>query len=89
MVDMTGIEVNINDKVIYVSTSSKELKMGYLIREIGPRKGIVHSTKLEDYIKTWKDFYNKKGISYTEEELLECKFGVKTVISKQIYKINE
>jgi hypothetical protein len=87
MIDMIGQEVYIDDKVIYTSTLSKELKIGYLIREIGPRKGIVYSKPLREYIKTWKDYYDKKGISYTEEDLLECKFGDKTVISKQIYKI--
>ena len=88
MVDMTGIEVNINDKVIYVSASSKELKMGYLISEIVPRKGIVDSTKFEDYVESWRRFYEKEGREYTEEELFECRFGDKVVIPKQIYKVN-
>ena len=87
MIDMIGQEVNINDKVIYVSRSSKELSIGYLIREIGPKKGIVHSTKLEDYINCWKKYYEKKNIAYSEDELYECKFGDKTVVSKQIYKL--
>lgn len=86
MIDMLGNEVKVGDKVIYVSRSSKKLELGFLTKEIGPKKGIVDNNP--DGLRRFIERFTGPGKYYhTEDEAYNSYVGNRTVISSQIFKV--
>ena len=94
MVDMVGNNVNLGDKVIYSSRSSKKLVIGYLLKILGPKKGVVD--KNPDGLKIWiqsQEERNKRmeeihpGDSSWQVDPARSYCGDKIVTSDQIFKI--
>lgn len=94
MVDMVGNNVNLGDKVIYCSRSSKKLVIGYLLQILGPRKGVVDTNP--DGLNIWIRAQEERSKRMEEKYPGESSFlvdpiksfcGDKIVTSDQIFKI--
>lgn len=70
MVDMVGNNVNLGDKVIYCSRSSKKLVIGYLLKILGPKKALL--------IKTLMDL--RFGYNHKRKEIKEWKKYIQVIV---------